>query len=73
MPNHCTNEVYMSFKTTKDKDNFLKKTCKENEFSFEAIIPLRNGMPTIVILKMVVQIRLLELIFLLHGVHRNQS
>jgi len=43
MPNHCTNEVYMSFKTTKDKDNFLKKTCEENEFSFEAIIPLPNG------------------------------
>ena len=47
MPNHCTNEVYMSFVNTEAKDNFLKKICKKteygNSFSFEAIIPLPNG------------------------------
>ena len=49
MPNHCTNEVYISFKdreTTKEFLEFVKgkdEQGKEVPFTFNAIKPLPNG------------------------------
>ena len=49
MPNHCTNEVYISFKdrgTTKEFIEFVKGVDQEGEelpFTFNAIVPLPNG------------------------------
>ena len=48
MPNHCTNEIYFSFKTEEDKDRFLKnvkgkdESGEEQPFTFNKIIPLPN-------------------------------
>ena len=49
MPNHCTNEVYISFKdrgTTEKFLEFVKGKDQEGEeipFTFNAIVPLPNG------------------------------
>ena len=49
MPNHCTNEIYFSFKTVEDKDRFLKNvkgkddTGDESDFTFNSIIPLPDN------------------------------
>ena len=49
MPNHCTNEVYISFKdrgTTEKFLEFVKGKDEEGEeipFTFNAIVPLPNG------------------------------
>ena len=49
MPNHCTNEVYISFKdrgTTEKFLEFVKGVDQEGEeipFTFNAIVPLPNG------------------------------
>ena len=49
MPNHCKNEVYISFKDREATDEFLKFVSGEDEFgdevpfTFNAINPLPNG------------------------------
>ena len=49
MPNHCTNEVYISFKDRAATDEFLEfvkgkdEEGKEVPFTFNAIAPLPNG------------------------------
>lgn len=49
MPNHCTNEVYISFKDraiTEEFLEFVKGKDQEGEdipFTFNAIVPLPNG------------------------------
>ena len=49
MPNHCTNEVYISFKDQGTREKFLKfvggkdEEGKEVPFTFNAIKPLPNG------------------------------
>jgi hypothetical protein len=49
MPNHCTNEVYISFKDQGTREKFLEfvkgkdEQGKEVPFTFNAIKPLPNG------------------------------
>tara|TARA_R100001594_G_scaffold68959_2_gene103302 strand:+ start:5489 stop:5908 length:420 start_codon:yes stop_codon:yes gene_type:complete len=49
MPNHVTNEVYISFKDREATDEFLEFVSGEDQegedlpFTFNAIIPLPNG------------------------------
>jgi hypothetical protein len=49
MPNHCTNEVYISFKDQGTREKFLEfvkgkdEQGKEVPFTFNAIAPLPNG------------------------------
>ena len=49
MPNHCTNEIYFSFKTVEDKDRFLKNVKgkddagDESDFTFNSIIPMPDN------------------------------
>ncbi len=49
MPNHCTNDVYISFKDYETKEKFLEFTKGKDQegnkkpFTFNAIVPLPNG------------------------------
>ena len=50
MPNHCTNEIYFTFKTVEDKDRFLKmlKVKMMQEMSLILLLillycPITNG------------------------------